>query len=366
MKKHYLLSMLLLCVVALLPHGLKAGFIVTHVNSFGKYNFSEKHFCILTNMEGIPSDDVEFKEYAKYISYAFQMRGGIEVAPESDEVEICILLSYDIKDASYIRTISEPVWGNTSVSSVTAKTNSRGTTTYDYHYNRGIVNYKQSQQLVNKYIRYIDLFAYEVSLDNKDNQRLVWKAYAKSEGSGDNLFSIIPYMALSLHYTIGRTQADFRHTVPSSFWDDNTFYYLIVDMFKNGYFCGKGKTFEPYVENGDHHWFKNDDFKLVAVIKGGKETAVLLRASPVYKLPRNTYILWNGEEFSCTKATNYFFEEITPWKRCWANCLILYFHPLPDEADKIDLISQCKKERTKKDLVWKGIHLKQQAILNEQ
>ena len=81
MKKLYFLSTMMLIVMAtMLPQVLKAGWgITTHVTSFGTYDFSGKHFCILSNMENISSDDVEFKEYAKYISYSFQIKGGIEV-----------------------------------------------------------------------------------------------------------------------------------------------------------------------------------------------------------------------------------------------------------------------------------------------
>ena len=103
MKRFTFMSLVLLLVMATTSLlSLHAQTEETHVTSFGTYNFAGKHFCILSNMENISSEDVEFKEYARYISYVFQMRGGIEVSPQSQEAEVCILMSYDIKDASYL------------------------------------------------------------------------------------------------------------------------------------------------------------------------------------------------------------------------------------------------------------------------
>ena len=368
MKNCFFSKIIVIVLTVAFPHMLRAVTIETHVNSFGTYNFSGKHFCMLSNMENVSNDDVEFKEYAKYISYAFQMRGGIEVSPLSDSAEICILLGYDIKDASYIRTISEPVWGQTNVASVTARTNSLGTNYY-YNYNYGVVSYKQSQQLVNKFNRYVDLFVYEMSPKDKGNQKMVWKAYAKSEGSMDNLFRVFPFMAFTLYNVIGKTTNDYWFRIP----ENN----LFVDYFRKGELLKQQFTLNPNVDNGCQHTsyeLGRDDYWLWLVSKQDFQTVVCLELywgaddhdyDTRYMLYENTYISWKGKQYRCTKAENISNEkEIRLGKHSVAKSskqqvyLFLVFPPLPEEADMIDIISQKKKERSSADIVWKGVQLR--------
>ncbi len=368
MKNCFFSKVIVIVLTVAFPHMLRAVTIETHVNSFGTYNFSGKHFCILSNMENVSNDDVEFKEYAKYISYAFQMRGGIEVTPQSDSAEVCILLGYDIKDASYTRTVSEPVWGRTDVSSVTARNNSSGTKYY-YNYHYGVVDYKQTQQRVNKFNRYIDLFVYEISSNDREKQKMVWKAHAKSEGSEDNLFKVFPFMATTLYNVIGETNVDYWFRIPA----DDMFAY----GFMKGYFLGRNNTLNPEVDNGieqTSYEKGRDDYWLGLVKKTDSLTLVVLELNwsrddedldTYYMLYENTYISWNGKEYKCIGAENLDNEErIKLGKNNVAKSstrrvyLALHFPPLPEEADVIDIISQKKKERSSADIVWKGVQLR--------
>lgn len=386
MKKLYFLSTLMLFVmVAFLPQGLNAQTEETHVTSFGTYNFAGKHFCILSNMENVSSEDVEFKEYARYISYVFLMKGGIEVSPQSQEAEVCILMSYDIKDASYVRTVSEPVWGQTTVSSVTASKNFLGGTDYNYHYNYGVVNYTQSQHLVNSYNRYIDLFAYELSSNENDQQKMIWKGYAKSNGRENNLFKAFPGMALTFYNAIGRTAEDT--------WlnNSNLVYYTVVDLFKSGQFCKKTSTYLPYVENG---WEKTNPEAVVSffnvnphnrfypwvIQKNPSNTIVIFsinwdkmvdswyRANVWHKFPKNIYIQYNGEKYECLYAENLNRQRFKLGKiykakgnEVYNGSTIAYliFPPLPADAKVIDIICQKQQNNSSKDdIAWKGIHLR--------
>ena len=386
MKRFSITSIVLLLVMATAPLlNLHAQFEETHVTSFGTYNFAGKHFCILSNMENISSEDVEFKEYARYISYVFQMRGGIEVSPQSQEAEVCILMSYDIKDASYVRTVSEPVWGQTSVSSVTASKNFLGGTDYNYHYNYGVVNYRQSQQLVNSYNRYIDLFAYELSSDKNDQQKMIWKGYAKSNGRENNLFRAFPGMALTFYNAIGRTNEDT--------WlnNSNFIYYTVIDLFKSGQLCKKTCTYLPYVENG---WEKINPESVVSffnykphnryfpwiIQKNPTNTVVILnvnwdnmidawyRANVWHKLSKNIYIQYNGEKYECLYAENQKRQRFKLGKMYKAKgnevyngstTVYLIFPPLPEGVNVIDIICQKQQNSSSKDdIIWRGVHLR--------
>lgn len=348
--------MLFIMATILLPQNVNAEYyITTQVTSFGTYDFRDKHFCILSNMENISSDDVEFKEYAKYISYAFQMKGGVEVSPESDKADICILLSYDIKDASYIRTVSEPVWGKTSVSSVTAHTNSSGTH-YDYHYNRGIVGYKQSDKKVDLFIRYIDLFVYELSHNKDVADKMIWKAYVKSEGSGDNLFEVFPTMVCTLSKYIGKTIA--KNYDKGLGTND-----LIVKLFEQGILHLKSTTWlETKPTNAPRKW----NTLIYYIEKTSTQTIVhALWAEKVFK---NTYIEVNGQKYPCTAISNPKSGGVIPISEKSNNVLFkinlryyldLYFPPLPEDAIIIDVVSQKKKDiLSKKDYKWEGIRLR--------
>lgn len=371
MKKLYLLSTLMLFVIAaMLPKSMKAQLVETHVTSFGTYNFSGKHFCILSNMENISSDDVEFKEYAKYISYAFQMRGGIEVSPQSKEVEVCILLSYDIKDASYVRTISEPIWGRTDIKSISATTNSLGTN-YDFHYNRGVVGYRQSEQKVDKYIRYIDVFAYEIFKGNGVEQKMVWKAYAKSEGNINNLFKVFPCMALTLYKNIGSSTDDDWARFSTEIW--------AVKNFKQGKYNLKNRTFLPLVESGRsftsytlgkvvyYIWQirQEPDFtRIILQVDDSKSNK--MKCCIFYD---NTFIKYKDQKlkwkdaFFINNQTGARTRDVTIGKPNFVfndeNFLCIDFPALPDDVLVFDLITQKKEGKSsKEDMIWKGIHLR--------
>ena len=381
MKRFTFMSIVLLLVMATTSLlSLHAQTEETHITSFGTYNFAGKHFCILSNMENISTEDVEFKEYARYISYVFQMRGGIEVPPESKEAEVCILMSYDIKDASYIRTVSEPVWGQTTVSSVTTSKNFLGGTDYNYHYNYGVVNYRQSQQLVNSFNSYIDLFAYELSPNKNEQQKMVWKGYAKCNSHENNLFRLFPSIALTFYLTVGRTSEDDWSKCTGLV--TNT----LTNFFKAGDFCNKNCTFCPYVENG---WEKRNTLPLMNVSnvyapwvihKDPSMTLVLMEArwnswpnysyryQLYYRFFKNTYILYNGQKYECQYAETVHGKKIKLGKMVTAkgnevyngsSMFYLIFPPLPEDANVIDIISQEQKNSSSKDdIIWRGVHLR--------
>ncbi|MDD6582798.1 MAG: hypothetical protein PUF10_09015 [Bacteroidales bacterium] len=361
MKKLFLLSTLMLVMmVVILPMKLKASNYVT-VTSFGTYDFSGKKFCILSNMENMPSDDVEFKEYAKYISYAFQMKDAIEVSSQSDEVEICVLMSFDVQDASYIRTVSQPVWGRTSISSVSARTTSSGTT-YDYHYNYGVVDYKQKSEKVGKYIHYIDLFVYEINKDGT-SEKMVWKASLETSYYKENLPGLFPEMAFHLYNYIGKTLRKEALTP-----DKGLFY------FKNGVFARKDVTYNPYIENGCEQYTKRHSYEVWMVIQNDQKTSVffVVNYNKSKCLLNNTYLQYKGEKYYFTRlvhAPEYPGEFYEPSeynegdKRIGEKAKGFYFRidfpALPNDAKVFDFISQKKAQKSSKDdLIWRGIHLK--------
>ena len=265
-----------------------------------------------------------------------------------------------------------------------------GGTDYNYQYNYGVVNYRQSQQLVNSFNSYIDLFAYELSSNQNEQQKMVWKGYAQCNSHENNLLRLFPSMALTIYLTVGRTSEDDWSKCTGLV--TNT----LTNFFKAGDFCKKNYTFCPYVENG---WEQRNThpsmtvpnvFAPWVIQKNSSNTIVLMEArwdwSSIkigsylyynsdsyrqllyYRFFKNTYILYNGQKYECQYAETVHRKKIKLGKMVTAkgnevyngsSMFYLIFPPLPDDANVIEIISQKQKNSSSKDdIIWRGVHLR--------
>jgi hypothetical protein len=85
------------------------------VNSFGDYDMNGKTFVIVPYDNEIDANDFEFKEYASHIKKVLATLGATE--SNATDADLYIQLHYEITDKSYQKTVSQAVYGQTSVSS---------------------------------------------------------------------------------------------------------------------------------------------------------------------------------------------------------------------------------------------------------
>ncbi|GHU63707.1 hypothetical protein FACS1894123_07020 [Bacteroidia bacterium] len=203
----------------------------TSVNSYGNYNLQGKTFYIESGDNNVSSNDVEFKEYADYVSKAL-IFAGAKKTYDKKNADMCILVTYGISDESYTETIPMPIWGQTGISSIrttsntttsaqgsvygssygsasvagnsiygstygsvygSAKGNSTTSTTTNVTPSYGITGYTSFDRRVMQYRRVLNVYAYE----NKQTveSSMLWKTNMVSDGRSNNLREILPAMA---------------------------------------------------------------------------------------------------------------------------------------------------------------------------
>lgn len=172
---------------------------VVNISSFGDYDLCNKTYYIESGDENISSNDMEFREYAEYLKKDLKVHGAKETT-DKDNADLCILMNYCITDESYQETVPVPEYGRTSISSTTTKGN---TTTYSYNY--GVTGYHYRQNNVSKFVRVVNIYAYDnKTLDSEPV--MLWKTNLKSEGSSNDLRKTIPHILCAGCFHIGRSR----------------------------------------------------------------------------------------------------------------------------------------------------------------
>ena len=204
--------------------------IETEYNSFGNYNVAGKTFYIESSNNSISSSDLEFRQYAAYISESLILRNAIPTENKSN-ADLCILMDYAIADESYIANVPIPIWGQTGISSITTNSSTSGyatgsayksgdfiygsaygrantNTTTNVNHSYGITGVYNAQRKVNLFRRALNVYAY----DNKkrDSKEMLWKVNLHSDGYKNDLSYIIPFMAYSFMTTVGRSSGGWK------------------------------------------------------------------------------------------------------------------------------------------------------------
>lgn len=202
------LLLIILCTTINLNAKLKDHFSCydVKIKSFGQYDLKNKSFYIISGDEYISNNDIEFKEYASWVSYALKLNGAIEVE-EYAEADITVLLSYDITDKSYTEKIPRPIYGATGINSVTTKytQNYDGsiiTASSSVGYRYGVTGVYYQENEINKFLRILNIYVY----DNKErNNGMVAKLNVSSMGSTNNLRTVFPALAYVAGIIFGNT-----------------------------------------------------------------------------------------------------------------------------------------------------------------
>lgn len=284
---------------------------VTRVNHFGNYDVKGKTFYFESGDDLVSSNDVEFKEYAGYYAENLKIKGAKETM-DKENADICILMNYCITDESYQETIPVPDFGKTTIAS--AKTEGSKTT---FEYNYGKTGYHYVQNNVSKFVRVINVYAY----DNKSREGepiMLWKTNFKSSGSSSDLRRVIPYMIFTnssntltykddpnLHVVL-ENDIVFKRWKRGELSNSNCF---LNDAFKYNRKDGCGFiAYNRYVE-------KRNDEILYCITKTGCQS---------YKISPELFLVCDGQQIKISYAENYKLGSFIK-KECGERDIVLHF-----------------------------------------
>lgn len=333
------------------------------INSFGSYDMNNKTYYIESCMDNMPTNDLEFLEYASHIERTLKVKGANRTM-DREEADVFIMLFFDLTDESYTEIIPKPIWGQTGVTSIATNTYSLGNgsvngyysngygyidgqgnsstsslSTYNYSY--GITGYHNVTVNVENYNRIINLYAY----DNRDksNAKMLWKLNLTSEGSIDDFRIVFPFLAFATIPYIGFNS---RARISTSI---NTNDYL-YKLWCAGVLSKEDNIYLPTFEK-----MNDKKLDLFLVERSSQEIVVNIYEiySPVYDriwVPKqNTcFIKIENDEIVCSKK-----EEIHG-----VGYIVLRFHfPINEfTTEKFDFIRYDKPKRTKILDAWYNIH----------
>lgn len=210
---------LILCLGLIGCATTKPHYFVSVDSINNKQVLAGKKYIILPAEKDVKIDDLQFKEYATYVTHALESKGYTAV-DKFDDADIAIFLIYGIgepKEHAY--SYSLPIWGQTGVSSANTfgtataigKTATySGTTTYTPTY--GVVGSNTYSGSFVTYTRYIIMDAYDLKLFRETKkERELWKTNIISTGSSGDLRRVFPVLVAASAPYIGENTGQQVH-----------------------------------------------------------------------------------------------------------------------------------------------------------
>ena len=177
----------------------------------GEKIISGKTCAIISGMKDINKDDLQYKEFERYIAKALTKKG-YAITDNINEADIVVFLTYGIGDPQkHVFSYAVPVFGQTGVSSSQTfgtvqgfgnMATYSGNTTYTPSY--GVVGATPMVGEETLYTRYIRLDAFDMKAfrESKKEKRL-WTTDMVSTGSSDDLRGVFPVMIAASEQYIG-------------------------------------------------------------------------------------------------------------------------------------------------------------------
>ncbi len=180
------ISLLLLSGCAIKPK------YIVSVDSIGKIHKKTKYF-LLSGLKDIPTSNLEFQEYSKYIDKALKNRGFVK--SDFENADVAIFLRYGISEPqNYTKLYSVPIYGKTSI----LPRNTYYTARYSI---------KGYQNKIREYIlftRYYELNAIDLKFYKKTKKnQYIWKMIVTSTGASGELRTIFPVLIAASKRYIG-------------------------------------------------------------------------------------------------------------------------------------------------------------------
>ena len=185
-----------------------------NVNSIGDAK-ENKTYILLPSNKGTKVDDLQFKEYATYVTRALQTKGFVQ-AETFQKANVSIFLGYGIGDPKEHKyTYSIPTWGKTGVSSSTttgtidsygSSASYSGTTTYTPTY--GVTGSTTHSDSYTTCSRFMTLAGVDSDKFRKSKKLVdLWRTTVTSSGSSCDLRRVFPVLvAASIDYIATNTR----------------------------------------------------------------------------------------------------------------------------------------------------------------
>ncbi|KAA6303677.1 MAG: hypothetical protein EZS26_000228 [Candidatus Ordinivivax streblomastigis] len=353
-----------------IPHYWNADIPIYHasLNSFGDYNVTGKTFYIESGDNNISSNDVEFREYGKYIAESLKLSGATET-DDKTKADMCVLVNYSISDESYVETVPLPVWGRTGISSISTTSNTTGSvygsalkignsvygsayansttnTTTNVTPSYGITGYTSVDRRVNRFRRVLNIYAY----DNKQPSTpiMLWKTNLISDGNSSDLREIVPVMAYFAWGEMGKSSGQAKKK--SIYINDLFFHCWKLGTLSHA----TNITLFPNCNSTN----VSTNIKIAYVEKVSDKTMVILRKLGCldYRISPEMYIEYNGQKYRLRGGHNYNRYEIGKKIRneCGIRYFLLEFPPIPSNANSINIT-----ENIQNGMEWIGVKLKE-------
>lgn len=329
----------------------------TYITAFGKMETKDIKFFIEPADENISPNDLEFKEYAKYVAAYFEMWGAKQV-DEIKQADVFILVDFGIGETKPL-IYHNPIWGRTGVSSQET-TYYKNSTYTSYSYDYGVVGYNTEE--IDQYRKYINLHVYKQNEDK--NPTPVWKAEIVCTSSGSNLAGAIPVMMWNARYQIGENRQDVRNfpcKIDNKEWADwEEYNHFSAYISKN-----TGEPLHGFATDWTF-WGKTAKTLLYPqALYYDKNYCYVIFYCPVYniyplsmayeyKIPTNTYIEYDGKKYQANKSYGFEFDKKN--KNPYQRTFTIRFERLPDDAirNEISIYSDVKGKRK---YGWENIYI---------
>ena len=179
------------------------------VDSYGSdANLTKKTYMLMPEDTNINPDDLEFSEYAEKIS-TMLLAAGYNRTYNYNDANLLIIVRYGISDPQTYKQ-SVPVIGlvPTGEKTTTGTIRGRGNnatytekTTEEKSF--GVTGYRNVTATV--FTRHLALFCYDLDYSKiNKTEKIIWKSFAVSTGSKNDLRAIFPYLTRALEQYIGK------------------------------------------------------------------------------------------------------------------------------------------------------------------
>ena len=185
---------------------------VISVDSINNNEAITQKSCVVTpGMQGVPPDDLNFKEYAGYVKRVLTLKGCV-LSEDMQTADIVVFLGYGVSEPKeHVYTYSTPIWGQTGVSSANTtgtvfssghNANIMATTTYTPSY--GVVGASTHSGTFVTYTRQISLVAYDMKIYRETKrEKQLWKTEIVSTGNCGDLRVVFPILLAAATKYIG-------------------------------------------------------------------------------------------------------------------------------------------------------------------
>ncbi len=322
----------LTAILALTATMASAMYITATYNTFGTYDFTGKHFYIIPADPEISPKDLEFKEYAQFVSALFKSSGAIE-AQDPALAEVCVMINYRLTDHSYVEVVPVPIRDVVGKVLKTEHTPDRGVvTTAENIY--GTVGYEDKVKEVRDFRRVLNIYAFD-NLDYEDDPDMLWKCNIISDGSTNSLQYALPAMVYQIINHAGERISKTASVTIDAEWGGYKAFMKAMDNYPNALF--PFFTMEP-------------NARINYIVRDRNLFRVTVREAGPGKryIAKDTYLWADGISYPLVSVEYAKWDGTTRFKKDEVSFYNLIFQGVPEDVKTFDIVSPDKFE-------WRGI-----------